>query len=91
MNREQHRILHGWRRGGRLLMAAIAIVAAPVFAVAEPDPSELLGPWMAESKKIAIEIYPCVGLKLRRPRWSTGHFIGFNVYTTGSSPSLSSR
>ena len=60
MNRGQDSVLRGWLRGPLSLAAAIAIVAAPVFAAAaEPDPSGLLGFWMAESNKIAVEIYPC--------------------------------
>ena len=43
-----------------LLGAAFAVIAAPFLARAsEPDPSRLLGNWMAESEKIAIELYRC--------------------------------
>jgi uncharacterized protein (DUF2147 family) len=47
-------------RGLFLLAAVFAVIAAPFLARAsEPDPSELLGNWMAESEKIAIELYRC--------------------------------
>ena len=60
MNRGQTDVLRRCMRGPIALAAAIAIVAAPVFAAAaEPDPSGMLGYWIAESKKIAVEIYPC--------------------------------
>ena len=43
-----------------LLAAVFAVIAAPFLARAsEPDPSGLLGNWMAQSEKIAIELYRC--------------------------------
>jgi len=60
VKRGQKKACRDWLRGPFALAAAIAIVAAPSFAPAsEPDPSGLLGLWMAESRKVAIEIYPC--------------------------------
>lgn len=48
------------RRGPAWLAVALAVIAMPVFAhSSDPDPSDLLGYWMAESKKVAVEIYPC--------------------------------
>ncbi len=52
------------RRGplcGAVVMAVVfAVIAAPYLARAsEPDPSGVLGNWMAKSEKIAIEIYRC--------------------------------
>lgn len=47
-------------RGLALLAAAFTVSAAPMFAnAAGTDPSAVLGFWMAESKKLAVEIYPC--------------------------------
>ena len=60
MNRGQESVLRGWLRGALSLAAAIAIVAAPVFAAAaEPDPSGVLGFWIDEPKKVAVEFYSC--------------------------------
>ena len=52
------------RRGplcSAVVMAVVfAVIAAPYLARAsEPDPSGVLGNWMAKSEKIAIEIYRC--------------------------------
>lgn len=59
MYRGQSNVPSGWRRG-RLLAAAVLFAVAPAFAAStEPDPSGVLGFWMAESKKVAVEIYPC--------------------------------
>ncbi len=46
---------------GAVVMAVVfAVIAAPYLARAsEPDPSGVLGNWMAESEKIAIELYRC--------------------------------
>ena len=46
---------------GAVVMAVVfAVIAAPYLARAsEPDPSGVLGNWMAKSEKIAIEIYRC--------------------------------
>ncbi len=53
-------VVRGPLRGPVLLAAVFAVIAAPFLARAsEPDPSGLLGNWMAESEKIAIEIYRC--------------------------------
>ena len=47
-------------RGLVFLAATLAVIAAPFLARAsEPDPSGVLGNWMAESEKIAIDIYRC--------------------------------
>ena len=52
------------------MAAAIAIVAAPIFAAAaEPDPAGLLGFWMAKSEKLAIEIYRCEDLLCGKIIW----------------------
>ena len=52
--------VRGPRRGLVLLAAVFAVIAAPYLARAsEPEPSGLLGNWMAESEKIAIELYRC--------------------------------
>jgi len=47
-------------RGLVFLAAVFAVIAAPFLARAsEPDPSGLLGSWLAPSEKIAIELYRC--------------------------------
>ncbi len=52
--------VRGPLRGLVLSAAVFAVIAAPFLAKAsEPDPSALLGNWMAESEKIAIELYRC--------------------------------
>jgi uncharacterized protein (DUF2147 family) len=45
--------------GGMLLLTGLCAVAATPARASEPDPSALLGTWMAESQKVAIEIYRC--------------------------------
>ncbi len=81
VNRGQKNVLRGWRRGPFSMAAAIAIIAAPIFAAAsEPDPSGVLGFWMDEPKKIAVEIYPCEErlcariVWLAKPYWKSGKF-----------------
>ena len=60
MNRGRRNVLRGWLRGPFSVAAAMAIVAAPIFASAsEPDPAAILGYWLSDLKKVVVEIYPC--------------------------------
>lgn len=53
-------VVHGPLRGLPLLAVALAAMLIPFLAKAsDPDPSAVLGNWMAESEKIAIELYRC--------------------------------
>jgi len=52
--------LRGPLRGAVVMAAVFAVIAASFLARAsERDPSGVLGVWMGESEKIAIEIYRC--------------------------------
>ena len=57
----RHATAVGGALHGLILLAAVfALTAAPALARAsEPDPTGVLGNWMAESEKLAIEIYRC--------------------------------
>ena len=52
--------LHQLLRGPAVLVAVLAVIAAPDFSrAAEPDPSAVLGHWIDSQDNVAIEIYPC--------------------------------
>lgn len=64
-----------------LIAAALAALAAPVFAqAAAPDPSGVLGLWLSEKKKVLVDIYPCDDelcgkiVWLAKPFHKTGYF-----------------
>ena len=60
MSRGQRNILPGWRHGAILLAAALAVIATPIFTLAaDADSSRVLGVWIDEPKKVAVEFYPC--------------------------------
>jgi uncharacterized protein (DUF2147 family) len=53
-------VLRRLLRRPTLLAAAFAMIAAPIFAHAfASDPSAVLGTWLSEKGKVAVEIYPC--------------------------------
>lgn len=62
MTRHHTKILHRLLCGPALLAAAFILMAAPTGADASAtDPSAVLGVWMADTEKVAVELYECDG------------------------------
>jgi len=70
VNRGRNNVLRGWLRRAFPVVAAIAMAAAPIVApAAQPASSGVLGFWIAGSKKVAVEIYPCEEALCGRIAW----------------------